>query len=199
MSSPSLFSTQHHQAQQTLNRFSGLWLPAAAQSLVNGHYAAVDLDFSLGQGAVGVRLGNAQTGSHAAQIEGRPTDGRRHTAGARGGGVELRATPSGKAEEVYDVAPWEQIRGGHTLSLKVDPRAIAQIPGDKIFFVQLADAPLLAMDVLERSRHFRCFPGQGVSNRHTFSTIYQIDLGAPAIRARHKDMICEAVIRYIRA
>lgn len=49
----------------------------------------------------------------------------------------------------------------HTLSLKGDPRAIADIPGDKIFFVQMADAPILAMDVLEWSRHFRCFPGQG--------------------------------------
>jgi 4-hydroxyphenylpyruvate dioxygenase len=49
----------------------------------------------------------------------------------------------------------------HTLSLKDDPSGIAEIPGEKIFFVQLADAPLLAMDVLEWSRHFRCFPGQG--------------------------------------
>ncbi|MNQ16104.1 4-hydroxyphenylpyruvate dioxygenase [compost metagenome] len=49
----------------------------------------------------------------------------------------------------------------HTLSLKGDPSAIAEIPGDKIFFVQMADAPLLNMDVLEWSRHFRCFPGQG--------------------------------------
>ncbi|WP_339530289.1 3-dehydroshikimate dehydratase QuiC [Pseudomonas mucidolens] len=49
----------------------------------------------------------------------------------------------------------------HTLSLKGDPTAIADIPGDKIFFVQMADAPILAMDVLEWSRHFRCFPGQG--------------------------------------
>jgi 4-hydroxyphenylpyruvate dioxygenase len=49
----------------------------------------------------------------------------------------------------------------HTLSLKGDPAAIAEIPGDKIFFVQMADAPILAMDVLEWSRHFRCFPGQG--------------------------------------
>lgn len=49
----------------------------------------------------------------------------------------------------------------HTLSLKGDPAAIADIPGDKIFFVQMADAPILAMDVLEWSRHFRCFPGQG--------------------------------------
>lgn len=49
----------------------------------------------------------------------------------------------------------------HTLSLKGDPSGIANIPGDKIFFVQMADAPVLAMDVLEWSRHFRCFPGQG--------------------------------------
>ncbi|MFO2464630.1 bifunctional sugar phosphate isomerase/epimerase/4-hydroxyphenylpyruvate dioxygenase family protein [Pseudomonas sp. 15FMM2] len=49
----------------------------------------------------------------------------------------------------------------HTLSLKGDPAAIADIPGDKIFFVQMADAPILTMDVLEWSRHFRCFPGQG--------------------------------------
>lgn len=49
----------------------------------------------------------------------------------------------------------------HTLSLKDDPAGIAQIPGDKIFFVQMADAPILAMDVLEWSRHFRNFPGQG--------------------------------------
>lgn len=49
----------------------------------------------------------------------------------------------------------------HTLSLKGDPAGIAQIPGEKIFFVQMADAPILAMDVLEWSRHFRNFPGQG--------------------------------------
>lgn len=49
----------------------------------------------------------------------------------------------------------------HTLSLKGDPAAIEEIPADKIFFVQMADAPVLAMDVLEWSRHFRCFPGQG--------------------------------------
>ena len=35
------------------------------------------------------------------------------------------------------------------------------IPGDRIFLIQLADAPWLEMDVLNWSRHFRCFPGQG--------------------------------------
>jgi AcrR family transcriptional regulator len=38
-----------------------------------------------------------------------------------------------------------------------------------------------------------------VSNRYTFSTIHQVDLGEPQAKARHREMICEAVIRYIRA
>lgn len=49
----------------------------------------------------------------------------------------------------------------HTLCLGDDPAGIEQIPGDKIFFLQLADAPKLKMDALTWSRHFRCFPGQG--------------------------------------
>ncbi|MEV8316511.1 TIM barrel protein [Streptomyces sp. NPDC059900] len=49
----------------------------------------------------------------------------------------------------------------HILSRGSDPRGIADIPGEKIFFLQLADAPLMAMDVLQWSRHYRCFPGQG--------------------------------------
>ncbi|MCU4672025.1 TIM barrel protein [Microbacterium fluvii] len=49
----------------------------------------------------------------------------------------------------------------HILSRGHDPAAIAEIPGEKIFFVQLADAPLLSMDVLSWSRHHRLFPGEG--------------------------------------
>jgi 4-hydroxyphenylpyruvate dioxygenase len=49
----------------------------------------------------------------------------------------------------------------HTLALGDDPAGIAAIPGDRIFFLQLADAPRLQMDPLSWSRHFRCFPGQG--------------------------------------
>ncbi len=36
-----------------------------------------------------------------------------------------------------------------------------EIPVDKIALVQIADAPIMQMDVLQYSRHFRCFPGQG--------------------------------------
>lgn len=49
----------------------------------------------------------------------------------------------------------------HTLGRKIDPESIRRIPGDKIFFVQLADAPLIEMDLLYWSRHFRNMPGEG--------------------------------------
>jgi 4-hydroxyphenylpyruvate dioxygenase len=49
----------------------------------------------------------------------------------------------------------------HILSRGHDPAAIDRIPGDKIFFVQLADAAALTMDVLSWSRHYRLFPGEG--------------------------------------
>jgi 4-hydroxyphenylpyruvate dioxygenase len=49
----------------------------------------------------------------------------------------------------------------HTLSIDDPIDEIATIPGERIAFVQIADAPKLAMDVLEWSRHYRCFPGQG--------------------------------------
>lgn len=49
----------------------------------------------------------------------------------------------------------------HILSRGLDPAGIRDIPGDRIMFMQLADAPHLQMDVLQWSRHYRCFPGQG--------------------------------------
>ncbi len=49
----------------------------------------------------------------------------------------------------------------HTLARGIDPRSIRSIPADKIFFVQLADAPAFDMDLLYWSRHFRNMPGEG--------------------------------------
>ncbi|MFI7446208.1 bifunctional sugar phosphate isomerase/epimerase/4-hydroxyphenylpyruvate dioxygenase family protein [Nonomuraea sp. NPDC049714] len=66
----------------------------------------------------------------------------------------------------------------HILSRGSDPIGIEAIPGDKVFFLQLADAPLPAMDVLQWSRHYRCFPGQGGFDvpglvRHVLNTGYR--------------------------
>jgi len=49
----------------------------------------------------------------------------------------------------------------HVLARGTDLSAIRAIPADKIFLVQMADAPKLDMDYLSWSRHYRCFPGQG--------------------------------------
>jgi 4-hydroxyphenylpyruvate dioxygenase len=49
----------------------------------------------------------------------------------------------------------------HTLARKVDVGSIRAIPKDRIFIVQLADAPLIEMDLLYWSRHFRNMPGEG--------------------------------------
>ncbi|UKA54325.1 sugar phosphate isomerase/epimerase and 4-hydroxyphenylpyruvate domain-containing protein [Arthrobacter sp. FW305-BF8] len=49
----------------------------------------------------------------------------------------------------------------HILSRDWDTAPIEDINADKIFFVQVADAPKLSMDVLSWSRHYRVFPGEG--------------------------------------
>lgn len=89
--------------------------------------------------------------------------------------VAYEALAWGRHVNTYDHA-WQIVKSAdhpalgtcldsfHILSRGSDPKSlegIADIPGEKIFFLQLADAPLLAMDVLQWSRHYRCFPGQG--------------------------------------
>ena len=49
----------------------------------------------------------------------------------------------------------------HILARKTDLGALRSIPRDRIFLVQMADAPLLELDHLNWSRHYRSFPGQG--------------------------------------
>jgi 4-hydroxyphenylpyruvate dioxygenase len=49
----------------------------------------------------------------------------------------------------------------HVLARGTDLNAMRAIPKDRIFLVQIADAPKLNMDYLSWSRHYRCFPGQG--------------------------------------
>ena len=56
----------------------------------------------------------------------------------------------------------------HILSRGSDPAGIRDIPGEKLFFLQLADAPHLDMNVLQWSRHHRLFPGQGAFDLPAF-------------------------------
>lgn len=58
----------------------------------------------------------------------------------------------------------------HILALGTALDTIVEIPGDKLFFCQLADATDLAVDVLQWSRHHRCLPGQGAFDLVDFTT-----------------------------
>ncbi|MEE3851000.1 TIM barrel protein [Gordonia sp. LSe1-13] len=56
----------------------------------------------------------------------------------------------------------------HVLSRGHDPAGIADLEPGSIFFLQLADAPAMQMDVLQWSRHHRCLPGQGNFDLRSF-------------------------------
>jgi 4-hydroxyphenylpyruvate dioxygenase len=49
----------------------------------------------------------------------------------------------------------------HILARGLSPENIRSIPGDRIFHVQLADAPAIDMDLSFKSHHFRCLPKEG--------------------------------------
>jgi 4-hydroxyphenylpyruvate dioxygenase len=51
----------------------------------------------------------------------------------------------------------------HVLALDLPVEPIADIPRDKIFLVEVADLPGGHLDLLEVSRSFRLFPGEGVT------------------------------------
>ena len=93
-------------------------------------------------------------------------------AGSRGLRVGYEALAWGRHVHDYRDA-WEIVRRAnrpevgivldsfHILARGLDLSAIGTIPRDKIAMVQMADAPLLQMDPLSWSRHWRCLPGQG--------------------------------------
>jgi 4-hydroxyphenylpyruvate dioxygenase len=49
----------------------------------------------------------------------------------------------------------------HVLARGLSPESIRAIPGDRIFHVQMADAPRIDMDLKYKSRRFRTLPGEG--------------------------------------
>ncbi|MEY4268921.1 MAG: hypothetical protein RLZZ58_137 [Pseudomonadota bacterium] len=49
----------------------------------------------------------------------------------------------------------------HSLARDIPVSSIGDIKAEKLFIVQMADAPRIKADLLDWSRHFRCMPGQG--------------------------------------
>lgn len=89
-------------------------------------------------------------------------------------GIRVGYEALGWGRHIYDYRDaWEVVRRAdhpaigivldsfHIFSRRTDLKALRSIPREKIFLVQLSDAPWLDMDVMQWSRHFRCFPGQG--------------------------------------
>jgi 4-hydroxyphenylpyruvate dioxygenase len=103
------------------------------------------------------------------------------SAAAHGVRVAYEALAWGRHVSEYDHA-WRLVRAAdhpalgicldsfHVLALGTGLDAIAQIPQDKLFFCQLADATDLAVDVVSWSRHHRCLPGQGAFDLLDFTT-----------------------------
>ena len=93
-------------------------------------------------------------------------------AGRRGLRIAYEALAWGRHVDTWE-ASWDAVRRAdhqalglcldsfHVLSKGGNPAGFAAVPGEKLFFLQLADAPRLDMDVLAWSRHHRLFPGQG--------------------------------------
>jgi 4-hydroxyphenylpyruvate dioxygenase len=93
-------------------------------------------------------------------------------AAARGLRVAFEALAWGRHVNDYRES-WEVVRRAdhpavglvldsfHVLARGSDLAPLRDIPQDRIFLVQMADAPKLDMDYLSWSRHYRCFPGQG--------------------------------------
>ena len=105
-------------------------------------------------------------------------------AAARGMRIAYGALAWGRFVDTYDHS-WRIVRRSdhpavglcldsfHVLSRGSDLALIRTIPGEKIFFLQLADAPRLHMDVLQWSRHHRLFPGQGAFVGHVLAAGYR--------------------------
>jgi 4-hydroxyphenylpyruvate dioxygenase len=100
-------------------------------------------------------------------------------AAERGMRISYEALAWGRYVNTYERS-WEIVRRAdhpalglcldsfHILSRRSDPARIRDIPAEKLFFLQLADAPHLDMDVLQWSRHHRLFPGQGAFDLPAF-------------------------------
>lgn len=93
-------------------------------------------------------------------------------ASRRGVRIAYEALAWGREVDLWQQS-WEAVRRAdhpavglcldsfHILSRSSTIDAVADVPGEKIFFLQLADAPHKDMDVLQWSRHYRLFPGEG--------------------------------------
>jgi 4-hydroxyphenylpyruvate dioxygenase len=59
----------------------------------------------------------------------------------------------------------------HSLALDDDLSLLQTIPPERIFLIQVADAPRLSGEIIDWSRHHRCLPGEGAFDLQRFLAI----------------------------
>jgi 4-hydroxyphenylpyruvate dioxygenase len=86
----------------------------------------------------------------------------------------------------------------HVSALDLPLDGIGEIPADKIFLVELADLPRTNLDLVEVSREYRLFPGEGVAPiadfvRQVLKTEYAGTYSIEVFNAQYRAMAAEAV------
>jgi len=156
---------------QPFRDFEGLPEPLRARA-----FARAERKFDL-MAALGTNLLGVPSTQHPSALAGldRAADDLRtlgERAAARGLRVGFSALCYGRHISDHRAA-WDLVRAVdhpavglilnsfHSLARGTAPDSIRAIPGDRIFHVQLADAPRVAMDLRTLARHFRLMPGEG--------------------------------------
>lgn len=92
--------------------------------------------------------------------------------------------------------------GQHVMKSELIPRlnnSVLQAIGDILLRGEAQGVFRSGLDPLDIHMLISSFCFYRVSNRHTFGTLFQIDLSADRVKRRHKQVICESVLRYMQA
>jgi len=102
-----------------------------------------------------------------------------------------------RTPELYRIATMGEGRPGSDIDTTLNSSAFAHLRNSVELLIEegVFRAGLDALDVHLLISSF-CF--YRVSNRHTFGEIFQIDLPDESIKQRHREMICESVLRYLQ-
>lgn len=158
-------------ALQPLRDFEGLPEPQRTQAFER---AKRKLDLANRLGAPRILVCSSTSPAALGGIDRAATDLRELGELAQQAGVEIGFEALAWGRHVWDYRDsWEIVRRAahpsiklildsfHILARKLPLNQIRAIPADRIGFVQVSDAPLMDMNILQLSRHYRCFPGQG--------------------------------------
>lgn len=92
--------------------------------------------------------------------------------------------------------------GQHVMQSELIPTlnsSVLQAIGDILVRGEAQGVFRSGLDPLDIHMLISSFCFYRVSNRHTFGTLFQIDLSADQVKRRHKQVICESVLRYMQA